>query len=91
MSYSNMIYLILGTSGNPAAGMAAKLLIEQGGSAVLAETDELIGAESYVLSRVRDLETAQRFLHQVARFKERFSWHGGQSAEGIDSSSKTID
>jgi altronate dehydratase len=69
-----------GVSGNPASGMASKLLIEHGGAAVLAETDELIGAESYVLSRVRDLDTARQFLHFVERFKERFSWHG-QSAE----------
>jgi len=69
-----------GVSGNPAAGAAAKRLIEQGGAAVLAETDELIGAESYILSRVADLGTAHKFLRFVERFKERFSWHG-QSAE----------
>jgi altronate dehydratase len=70
-----------GTSGNPSAGVAAKMLIENGGNAVLAETDELMGAESYILSRVGNIEIAKKFLHFVGRFKERFSWHGGQSAE----------
>jgi len=47
---------------------------------VLAETDELIGAESYILKHTKDLEVAQKFVRFVERFKERFSWHG-QSAE----------
>eukprot|EP00429_Kryptoperidinium_foliaceum_P017202 CAMPEP_0176044660 /NCGR_PEP_ID=MMETSP0120_2-20121206/22166_1 /TAXON_ID=160619 /ORGANISM="Kryptoperidinium foliaceum, Strain CCMP 1326" /LENGTH=988 /DNA_ID=CAMNT_0017378065 /DNA_START=99 /DNA_END=3065 /DNA_ORIENTATION=- len=69
-----------GVSGNPAAGCAAKALIEHGGAAVLAETDELMGAESYILSRVRNAETVRRFLQKVDRYKELFAWHG-QSAE----------
>ena len=35
-----------GVSGNPLAGHLAKLLIQVGGAAVQAETDELVGAES---------------------------------------------
>jgi altronate dehydratase len=70
-----------GVSGNPLAGWLARETIRHGGAANLAETDELIGAESYVLSNVRDLETARAFLDKVARFKERAAWHG-HSAEG---------
>ena len=69
-----------GVSGNPCAGEACKLLIQYGGQAVLAETDELMGAESYVLEKVKDLPTAQKFLGIVNNFKERLAWHG-QSAE----------
>ena len=29
----------------------------QGGKAVLAETDELMGAESYIMEKVKDVET----------------------------------
>ena len=47
----------------------------------MAETDELIGAEKYFISNVRDLATAKTFLAQVARFKER-AWIHGHSAEG---------
>lgn len=70
-----------GISGNPLVAWVARALIRQGGSAILAETDELIGAESYLLQRVRDADTAARFLAAIARFEERASWHGA-SAEG---------
>jgi altronate dehydratase len=70
-----------GVSANPLIGWVAGEVVRHGGAANLAETDELIGAESYVLENVRDLETARRFLHMVERFKERAAWHG-TSAEG---------
>lgn len=70
-----------GISGNPLVAWVARELIRYGGAANLAETDELIGAESYVLQNVRDLETAESFLDMIERFKERVAWHG-DSAEG---------
>ena len=70
-----------GISGNPLAGWVAKELIRHGGAANLAETDELIGAEPYILSNAKDLATAQRFLEMIERFKERAGWHG-YTAEG---------
>lgn len=70
-----------GVSGNPLAAWAARELIRCGGAANLAETDELIGAEPYVLDKVRDIDTARKFLQMVERFKQRVSWHGA-SAEG---------
>lgn len=70
-----------GISGNPLAAWVAKEVIHYGGSANLAETDELIGAESYVLDKVERLESARKFLHMVERFKERVGWHG-ETAEG---------
>ncbi|HEX2729217.1 MAG TPA: UxaA family hydrolase, partial [Rubrobacteraceae bacterium] len=65
-----------GVSANPLAAWVAKEIVKNGGAANLAETDELIGAERYVLANVRDLDTARRFLGMVERFKERASWHG---------------
>ncbi|MBI2994497.1 MAG: UxaA family hydrolase [Gammaproteobacteria bacterium] len=70
-----------GVSGNPLAGWVARELIRHGGTASLAETDELIGAEPYILANTRDLSTARRFLEKIEIFKERVAWHG-QSAEG---------
>lgn len=70
-----------GISGNPLAALVAKMLIEHGGSANLAETDELIGAESYVLDKVKDITTAERFLQLVERYKQFAASHG-TSAEG---------
>ena len=70
-----------GLSGNPLASAVAKEVIRYGGRANLAETDELIGAEAYLLQNTRDLATARAFLDYVAQFKERLAWHG-QTAEG---------
>ena len=70
-----------GISGNPLAAWVAREIIRHGGAASLAETDELIGAEAYVLQNVRDLATARKFLATVAEFKERVAWHG-HTAEG---------
>ena len=70
-----------GVSGNALAGWVAKEVIRHGGSANLAETDELIGAESYVLESVRDVATARRFLDKVEGFK-RYAANHGTTAEG---------
>lgn len=70
-----------GVSGNALAGWVAKEVIRHGGSANLAETDELIGAEPYVLRSVRDPATARRFLDKVESFK-RYAANHGTTAEG---------
>lgn len=78
-----------GVSGNPLAAQVAREVIRNGGSANHAETDELIGAESYMLEHVRDAQTARRFLAAVERFKERLSWHG-ETAEGNPSAGNRL-
>ncbi len=70
-----------GISGNPLSSEVAKTILRHGGSANLAETTELIGAENYVLNNVRDLETARAFLGQIERYDALARRHG-QSAEG---------
>lgn len=65
-----------GVSGNPLVGCITRELVRYGGSANLAETDELIGAEPYVLANVRDLETARAFLRTLNRFETLVGWHG---------------
>ena len=65
-----------GVSGNPLAAYVAKEVIRYGGCANLAETDELIGSEAYILQNARDLPTARKFLNTIERFKERAAWHG---------------
>lgn len=70
-----------GISGNPLAAWVAKEIVRYGGTAHLAETDELIGAESYILQNVKDLDTARQFLATIEEFKTRVAWHG-HSAEG---------
>ncbi len=65
-----------GISGNPLAAWVARTLIQQGGSALLAETPELVGAEAYLLQQVRDLDTARKFLAVQARYRERAAAYG---------------
>ncbi|GAB3926763.1 hypothetical protein GCM10027613_41460 [Microlunatus endophyticus] len=70
-----------GLSANPLAGAVGAEVIKSGGIACLAETDELIAAEGYVLKNVRSPDVARRFLAAVQSFKERVAWHG-HTAEG---------
>jgi altronate dehydratase len=70
-----------GVSGNPLAGWVAREVIRHGGVASLAETDELIGAEPYMLANTRSFDVARRFLEKIAVFRQRIAWHG-HSAEG---------
>ena len=49
-----------GISANPALGVASDLLIEAGGTVILAETTELIGAEHLMAARAVSLQVAAR-------------------------------
>lgn len=69
-----------GISGNPLASWVARELVRYGGAANLAETDELIGAEPYMMLNVRNAETAAKFLKTIERFQERVAWHGHSAA-----------
>ena len=69
-----------GISGNPLASWVARELVRYGGAANLAETDELIGAEPYIMLNVRDAGTAAEFLKMIERFQERVAWHGHSAA-----------
>jgi altronate dehydratase len=72
-----------GISGNPLVAWVSKEVIQAGGSAVLAETDELIGAESYVLQKVRDAATVEAFLAMVSRFQRWAAWHGHSAGGNV--------
>ena len=65
-----------GVSGNPLAGAIVHETIRHGGTGVLTEIDEAVGAESYIMKRVRDLATAREFMHRLADFQTRLGWHG---------------
>lgn len=70
-----------GVSANPVLGIVSRETVARGGSANLAETSELIGAESFVLANVRDVATARKFLQTSERFQQWAAVHG-HSAEG---------
>ncbi len=65
-----------GVSGNPLAGAIVHELIRHGGNGVLTETDELMGAESYMFKNVRDFATARTLDANLHRFREKMAWHG---------------
>ena len=50
--------------------------IRHGGIGVLCETDEIGGAEAYLMKNVRDLPTARALLTAIDSFRARLSWHG---------------
>jgi len=69
-----------GVYSNPLFGLTAERLIRDGGSALLAETLELVGAEEYILSNVRDTKTAEKFLWMQQQYKNLLE-KNGQSPE----------
>ncbi len=56
-----------GISANPALGIASDLLIDAGGSVVLAETTELVGAEHIVAARAVNEQVAERCFAVIER------------------------
>jgi altronate dehydratase len=65
-----------GVSGNPLAGAVVHEVIRHSGIGVLCETDEVAGAEAYMMQAVRDLPTARALLDKISAFRTRLSWHG---------------
>jgi altronate dehydratase len=65
-----------GVSGNPLAGALVHEIVRNGGTGVLTETDEAIGAESYLLRNIRDAATAHALLGKIESFRDRLRWHG---------------
>ena len=65
-----------GVSGNPLAGALVHEVIRHGGAGNLCETDEIVGAESYILRSTRDVGTARALLAKIESFKQRLAWHG---------------
>jgi altronate dehydratase large subunit len=55
-----------GLASNPALGVASDLLIEAGGTVILSETPELIGAEHIIAARARTPEIGRRVLAATA-------------------------
>jgi altronate dehydratase large subunit len=55
-----------GLASNPAVGAASDMLVAEGGTVILSETPELIGAEHLVARRARTPEMAKQVLDAVA-------------------------
>jgi altronate dehydratase large subunit len=55
-----------GLASNPAVGVACDMLVAEGGTVILSETPELIGAEHLLAKRARTPEVAKQVLDAVA-------------------------
>ena len=67
-----------GISANPALGVASDLLIRHGGTAVLAETPEIYGAEHLLTRRAATPEVAQKLLARIAWWEDYTARNKGE-------------
>ena len=65
-----------GITANPALGVAADLLVRQGGTAILSETPEIYGAEHLLTRRAVSREVGEKLIerHQVVGGLHRAQW-----------------
>ncbi len=66
-----------GISANPAVGVCSDMLAAIGGTAVLAETTEIFGAEHLLLRRARSPQVAEKLLGYVRAYRQYLSHFGG--------------
>lgn len=60
-----------GIAANPVLGVCSDLLIQEGGSSILSETTEMIGAEHLLAEKAVTPEIAEKFLKMVRRTEQR--------------------
>ncbi|HTM48652.1 MAG TPA: altronate dehydratase family protein [Bryobacteraceae bacterium] len=66
-----------GITANPALGVCSDMLAELGGTAVLAETTEIFGAEHLLVRRARNRRVAEKLLGFVRGYKQYLNRFGG--------------
>jgi altronate hydrolase len=66
-----------GISANPALGSCVDRLVGLGGTAVLAETTELFGAEGLLLNRATTRDVAEKLIHYVNAYRAYLAQFGG--------------
>ncbi|NDR59063.1 UxaA family hydrolase [Aliiruegeria sabulilitoris] len=66
-----------GITANPALGCAADLVVRHGGTAILAETPEIFGAEHLLTRRAERPEVAEKLLERIEWWKAYMERNGG--------------
>jgi altronate hydrolase len=66
-----------GITANPALGYCSDLLAELGGTTVLGETPEIVGAEHLLVKRARNREVAEKLLAFIRGYKQYLARFGG--------------
>ncbi len=67
-----------GVTANPALGAAADLLVCHGGTAILAETPEIYGAEHLLTRRADSTEVGEKLLQRVRWWEDYTRRNGGE-------------
>lgn len=66
-----------GITANPALGYAADLIVSQGGSAVLAETPEIYGAEHLLTQRALSAQVADELMQRIDWWQDYVARNNG--------------
>jgi altronate hydrolase len=67
-----------GITANPALGACADLVVRHGGTAILAETPEIYGAEHLLTRRAATREIGEKLLERIAWWEAYAARHGGE-------------
>jgi altronate hydrolase len=67
-----------GITANPALGAAVDLLVRHGGTAILAETPEIYGAEHLLTRRAVSPEVAEKLVARIEWWEAYTARHGGK-------------
>lgn len=66
-----------GITANPALGYASDLLVKHGGTAVIAETPEVYGAEHLLTRRATDATTGKKLIERIEWWEQHVQMNGG--------------
>lgn len=67
-----------GITANPALGIAANILVRNGGTAILSETPEIYGAEHLLTRRARDRAVGEKLVERIRWWEEYTARNGGE-------------
>lgn len=67
-----------GITANPALGVAADMLVRNGGTAVLAETPEIYGAEHLLTARARDRAVGEKLVERIRWWEDYVARNRGE-------------
>lgn len=67
-----------GITANPALGHASDMLVARGGTAILAETPEIYGAEHLLTARAASPEVAERLMRRIRWWEDYTARNGGE-------------
>jgi len=71
-----------GLTANQALGAAVDLLVDAGGSAIIGETTECVGAEEEMAANAASPELARRIIDTVHRFESHVKMYGADLSTG---------